>query len=167
MPSFNSLGRMNRDYKYNRRAFTVIPFRRPSPPRKYLIQEVYVNLLETLSATFSIYNLPPPLWTRLCPLHRCLQPAARNIIETSCSVGVNSLQEVTDVCVSMLQWETTNSKSAWLLVTDIDKELFKAFFISACAKRLPDWACWVLLSPTFFRSPCYKFFTRTFSVKDS
>lgn len=53
----------------------------------------------------------------------------RNIIETSSRVGVNSHEEVTNVCVSMLHPETSNSRetrnsrSAWLLVAAIGIEM--------------------------------------------
>lgn len=53
---------------------------------------------------------------------------------------MNSPQEVTNVCVSVLHQETSNSqetsnpRSAWLLVVDIDIEMSKAFLTTVSAK---------------------------------
>lgn len=57
-----------------------------------------------------------------------------NISNTSFTVGMNSLQEVMEVCVSVLYQETRNSKLEWLLIMDIDIETSKASLIVASIK---------------------------------
>lgn len=59
----------------------------------------------------------------------------RNITETSLGIGVNSPQEVTKVCVFVLQREIRYSRSAWLLVMDICKETSTTFLTDISDRR--------------------------------
>lgn len=132
MPSSNPLGRTNRDSQYDRKTSTATFLYPPSPSLKYLIHEVYVDLLDTLWVVFRSYNVPSSL-DKPIPIALLLVNSDRqNIIGTSFSVGVNSLKEVINLCVSMLQREISKSKSAWLLVTSMDMEMSKAFLTLIC-----------------------------------
>lgn len=99
-----------------------------------------MGLLETQGATFSSYDL----LSSSCDKTRPVAPSSvnigiQNIIETSSRVGVNSLLEVTNACVSTLHRETSNSRYSWLLVTDIDIEMSKVITtVSSKVSAMPD-----------------------------
>lgn len=85
----------------------------------------------------------------------------RHIIDTSSRVAINHPQEVTNGCISMLQREISNSKSAWLLVTDMTWRCPKPSshrHLPKCLLRLP---CLTPPSPSFCRSLCSEFFNQT------
>lgn len=92
-------------------------------------------MLETLRTAFSSCTFLSSALDNTRPVAPSSTNMGRRIItKTSSRMGVNSPYEVTNVCASVLHQETRNSRSLWLLITDMDMITPKAFFTMASAR---------------------------------
>lgn len=142
---------MNHDSQNDtKRASTVTPFHCPSPSLKYLIREAYINLPDTLSATFSNYSVLSSSSDKMTPFTLLsMKSGQQNIIIAFSILGVK-LSPKSDKIMSLhVYGEISNFKFAWILITKMDVRCPRPSAHRSLPKYLLESTCLAPLSPIF------------------